>query len=35
MLHGIINEQGHWLHVRVDISGKKNEYTLHVFSISL
>ena len=25
MLHGIINEQGHWLDVREDISGK-HEY---------
>ena len=30
MSHGIINEQGHWLDVRDDISGK-NEYILHVF----
>ena len=30
MLHDIINEQGHWLDVRNDISGKK-EYNSHVF----
>ena len=30
MLHDIINEQGHWLDVRNDISGK-NEYNSHVF----
>ena len=30
MLHDIINEQGHWLDVRNDVSGK-NEYILHVF----
>ena len=30
MLHDIINEQGHWLDVRDDISGK-HEYISHVF----
>ena len=30
MLHGITNEQGHWLDVRDDISGK-NEYISNVF----
>ena len=30
MLHDIINEQGHWLDVRNDVSGK-NEYISHVF----
>ena len=30
MLHDKINEQGHCLDVRDDISGK-NEYILHVF----
>ena len=30
MLHDIINEQGHWLDVRDDISGK-HEYIWHVF----
>ena len=30
MLHGIINEQGHFLAVSDDISGK-SEYILHVF----
>ena len=26
MLHGIMNEQGHWLDVRDDISGKELIY---------
>ena len=30
MLHDIINEQGHWLDVRNDVSGK-SEYISHVF----
>ena len=30
MLHNIINEQGHLLHVRDDILGK-HEYISHVF----
>ena len=33
MLHDIINEQGHSLDVRNDIS-RKNEYISHVFLVS-
>ena len=32
MLHDIINEQGHWLDVRNDVSGK-NEYIFRMFSL--
>ena len=28
MLHDIINEQGHWLDVRDDISGKMNIFRM-------
>ena len=28
MLHAIINEQGHWLDVRNDISGKMNIFRM-------
>ena len=34
MLHDIINEQGHWLDVRNDVSGK-NEYISHVFLVKI
>ena len=34
MLHDIINEQGHWLDVRNDISGKMNIFRMLIAKVS-